>query len=98
MTPEDLTAIELRGRRCAVCDSGRHWRRFEVVRQEGREPVVMCPGCRSRFGQTVPAPEPQETAPQAAPAAAPPTKPALRPRSPQPEDRLKRALRELPPG
>jgi hypothetical protein len=95
MSPEDLTAIEHAGRRCAVCRSGRRWRSFEVVRPEGRDAVVMCPGCRARFGDKPPAPEAQETA---AAVAIPPRNPAPPRRSRQPEDRLKRALRQLPPG
>jgi hypothetical protein len=96
MTSEDLTEIERAGRRCAVCHTGRRWRSFDVVRPEGREPVVMCAACRARFGETPPA---AAEAPEVAPAAAPaPEKPARKPRSPQSDDRLKRALRELPPG
>jgi hypothetical protein len=96
MSPEDLTAIEQAGRRCSVCHTGRHWRRFEVVRPEGGEPVVMCAACRVRFGDAPPAPVAPEPFQEAAP---PPSKPAARPpRAKQPEDRLKRALRELPPG
>ena len=95
-TPEDLTEIERAGRRCASCRSGRRWRQLEVVRPEGQEPVVMCPACRARFGAAPPAPaaKPVAAAPVPAPEAAAPTKP-------QPaagEDRLRRALRELPRG
>ncbi len=115
MNPEDLTAIEAAGRRCAVCQTGRHWRKFEVVRPEGRDPVVLCSACRARFGETPPmlessketsaAPEPAQTAQPDEPQEADATPKARsrkrgRPqqRSPQSEDRLKRALRELPPG
>jgi hypothetical protein len=51
---EDLTEIDRGGRRCAVCSSGRQWRRFEVVRPEGAEPVVMCSACRTRYGSAPP--------------------------------------------
>lgn len=93
-TTEDLTTIEQAGRRCSVCHTGRHWRRFSVVRPEGREPVVMCPACHARYGEAPPVAESQEAAP-AAPAPVEPTPRA----APKPqEDRLKKALRELPPG
>ncbi len=95
MSPEDVTAIEQAGRRCALCHTGRHWRRFEVIRPEGGEPVVMCPACRARFGEAPPAAEP----PQKVPAVeAPASTPDRSPPPKQSEDRLKRALRELPPG
>jgi hypothetical protein len=96
MTTEELTAIEQAGRRCSVCHTGRHWRRLEVVPKDGGEPVVMCSACRARFGET---PTVQE-APKAPPApVAQPKEPvAEKPPARQPEDRLKRALRELPPG
>jgi hypothetical protein len=51
---EDLIEIENAGRRCGVCRSGRGWRRFELVRPAGREPVVLCGGCRARFGDDPP--------------------------------------------
>ena len=54
MTPEDLTEIERAGRRCEVCQTGRRWRQFEVVRPEGRQPVVMCPACKARYGEEPP--------------------------------------------
>lgn len=102
MTDEDLTIIENAGRRCAVCHTGRHWRDFEVVRPENGEPVVMCAACKARYGEKPPVAvaEPQ---PEPTPAAAAPEpeqkKPARqRSRPRQSEDRLKRALRELPPG
>ncbi len=92
---EDLTEIDRAGRRCAVCRSGRHWRQFEVIRAEGREPVVMCAACRARFGEAPPVAERQE----AVAAAAPEPKAAAKPAPPkQHEDRLKKALRELPRG
>jgi hypothetical protein len=91
---EDLTDIERAGRRCAICHSGRHWRQLEVVRSEGQEPVVMCAACRARYGAAppLPAPEKAAAAPVVAPEAAAPKKPAA-PR----EDRLRKALRQLPP-
>ena len=102
MTDEDLTIIEDAGRRCAVCHTGRRWRDFEVVRPENAEPVVMCAACKARYGEKPPVAvaEPQ---PEPTPAAAAPEpeqkKPARqRSRPRQSEDRLKRALRELPPG
>ena len=100
MTDEDLTIIEDAGRRCAVCHTGRRWRDFEVVRPENGEPVVMCAACKARYGEKPPVAvaEPQ---PEPTPAAAPEPaqkKPARRSRPRQSEDRLKRALRELPPG
>jgi hypothetical protein len=95
MNAEDLTEIDRAGRHCAVCRTGRHWRKFKVVRPDGGQPVVLCPACQARYGDAPPAresPQPAPTPPSqpAAPA------PAQRPR-PQ-EDRLKKALRELPRG
>lgn len=95
MNDEDLIEVERNGRRCGVCRSGRRWRDFEVLREEGREPVVMCPACRARYGQTPPARiEPAVAQPAVTPKAAPAAdrQPARR------EDRLKKALGELPPG
>src|ERR1700761_9492932 len=97
--PEDITEIELAGRLCAVCHTGRRWRPVEVVRAEGHGPVVMCAACRARYGgappvaateQDVAAPvsQPEATAPKQPEAAAP-----KRPSAPR-EDRLRRALRE----
>jgi hypothetical protein len=103
MTDEDLTIIENAGRRCAVCHTGRRWRDFEVVRPENGEPVVMCAACKARYGEKPPVavaePQPEPT-PAAAvePAQNAQKKPARRSRPRQSEDRLKRALRELPPG
>ncbi|MGC9221081.1 MAG: hypothetical protein ACP5H2_06975 [Solirubrobacteraceae bacterium] len=102
LNPEDLVEIERHGRRCSVCRSGRRWRTFEVVREEGREPVVMCPACRTRYAQALPArlaravvgsPVTQPSVKQAAAAAA-----VAEPPSEQHEDRLKKALGELPRG
>ena len=92
---EDLVEIERAGRHCAVCRSGRHWRRFKVVRPDGGEPVVMCAACQARYGDAPPSPE----IPKAAPPPAP--RPATRSHVQRPrqhEDRLKRVLRELPRG
>ena len=54
MRNEDVIEIENAGRRCGVCRTGRGWRRFELVRPAGREPVVLCGGCRARFGDDPP--------------------------------------------
>jgi hypothetical protein len=92
---EDLIEIERAGRHCAVCRSGRHWRRFKVVRPGGGRPVVMCAACKARHRDALPASE----TPKAAPAPAPqPATPSRVQRPGQHEDRLKRALRELPRG
>jgi hypothetical protein len=94
MNVEDLTEIDRAGRRCAVCRSGRHWRRFKVLRPEGREPVVMCAGCRARFGDAPPTLEsPRPPAPTSLP-----TSPSRNQPPSQYEDRLKKVLRELPRG
>lgn len=114
-SPEDLTAIERAGRRCESCHSGRHWRRFEVVRLEDQEPMVMCPACRARYAARPQVPAAGAAAPDNRPAAAvapmPASEPAgaspalepegAAPPEPEPapgEDRLRRALRELPRG
>ena len=94
MTPEDLTIVEHAGRRCSGCHSGRHWRRLEVLRPEGRDPLVTCPGCRPRLiAQTSEQPAPSNAEPAS-------TRPRRRsrPSTRQHEDRLKRALRNLPAG
>jgi hypothetical protein len=100
ISAEDLAEIDRGGRRCAVCRSGRHWRRLEVVRSEGAEPVVMCAACRTRYGSAPPVRErrvPAFPADSPSPAAEP--APAARERrSEQHEDRVKKALRELPRG
>ena len=118
-TPEDLIEIERAGRRCSVCQTGRRWRQFEVVRSDGAEPVVMCQGCRARYGvapaaaaaekpapvsAAPPAPEPAAQPASESPAQ-PASEPAAQPESSSPrkrsapkEDRLKKALRELPHG
>ncbi len=95
MNPEDLTEIERAGRRCAVCRTGRHWRKFEVVRPDGAQPMVMCGACRARYGDAPPARASQEPAPAPVP---PPSTPSPAQRSRQHEDRLRKVLRELPRG
>jgi len=92
---EDLIEVERNGRRCGVCRSGRRWRGFEVLRQEGREPLVMCPACRARYGETPPARIAREVA---QPPVTQPTAPKADQESEQREDRLKKALAELPRG
>jgi hypothetical protein len=96
--PEDLAAVDRAGRRCAVCRTGRRWREFTVLRPDGREPVVLCAGCRARYGDAPPvrpAPERPEAGPRRA---APPASATPDPRPPQREDRVRRVLRELAPG
>jgi hypothetical protein len=90
---EDLTEIDRGGRRCAVCRSGRHWRKLQVVRADGAQPVVMCAACQTRYGSAPPVRERPVPAPAAEPAS-----PAGEPRPQEHEDRVKKALRELPRG
>jgi hypothetical protein len=105
MTPQDLSVIDEAGRRCAGCHTGRHWRRFEVLRHEGREPIVACPSCRPRLAAMPPPPPPAPEPPKVSKAerprstknAAQKNGAAKKPQH-QPEDRLRRALRELPAG
>jgi hypothetical protein len=92
-TPEDLTEIELAGRRCSICRSGRHWRQFDVARPEGQKPVVMCAACGVRYGAAPPGPATQKAA--AAPVV-PPEAAAPKQRTAPREDRLRKALRQLP--
>lgn len=66
-----------------------------MVRPEGRDPVVLCAACRARFGEAPPAPEAAKPAP--APAAEP-SQPAPAPAPTEHGDRLRRVLRDLPPG
>jgi hypothetical protein len=111
MTPEDLSTIEHAGRRCAICNTGRQWKRLRVAHPEGGDPVVLCPACEPRFEQTMKAAaeakakaavvEPPAKAPAsegATTSTTHPNRPARPPRRKPAEDRLKRALRELPPG
>jgi hypothetical protein len=95
LNDEDLLEVARNGRRCAVCRSGRRWRDFEVLREEGREPVVMCAGCRARYGET----PPLRKVPEAAqPSVTPPTAAEAEHYAEPGEDRLKKALGELPRG
>jgi hypothetical protein len=100
MNAEDLTEIERVGRRCGVCHSGRGWRRFEVVRPAEREPVVLCGGCRARFGDDPPVGRKPEPVPEPTRAASkplsPPKPPAHERRTERRPDRLQAALRKLP--
>ena len=98
MNGEDLIEIERAGRRCGVCRSGRGWRRFDVVRPPGREPVVLCGSCRARFGddppvgrKPVPEPPPTEAGP-----VLPATPNAEKGQTKHGRDRLRAALREMP--
>ena len=98
MGTEELKEIERAGRRCGVCRSGRNWRGFEVVRPAGREPVVLCAGCRARFGEDPPVarkPEPAETVGAVAEPPAPPPPASDRQKTRRP-DRLRAALEQLP--
>jgi len=100
MNAEDVAEIERAGRRCGVCHSGRAWRRFEIVRSAERGPVVLCGGCRVRFGDDLPVARKPEPAPEPAPAPAEPLSlPKLRagkPRTERRPDRLRAALRKMP--
>lgn len=98
MNAQDLAAIDRAGRRCAVCRTGRRWREFAVVRPDGGEPVVMCAACRARYGDAPPA-GPASEPPDAVPAPiAEPTSKTSERRPPGREDRVRKALRELPKG
>lgn len=92
---EDLVEVERSGRRCGICRSGRRWRGFEVLREEGREPVVVCPSCRARYGGTPPARTAEEVS---RPSITQPTASEADRQSAQREDRLKKALGDLPRG
>jgi hypothetical protein len=96
--PEELAAINRAGRRCAVCRSGRRWREFTVLRPDGRELVVMCAACRARYGDAPPARSAGEPTEAAADRAADPTPAGPARRAPDREDRVRKALRELPNG
>lgn len=97
---EDLIEIENAGRRCGVCRSGRGWRRFELVRPAGREPVVLCGSCRARFGDDPPVgrrPSPAlEPVAAIAEALAPPNRRPGERGPDQHPDRLRAALGKLP--
>ena len=100
MRTEELIEIENAGRRCAVCRSGRGWRRFELVRPAGREPIVLCGSCRARFGDDPPVGRKPAPALRAVPAPAEPLAPPRRHPDrrgiEQRPDRLRAALRDLP--
>jgi hypothetical protein len=100
MDTDDPTEIERAGRRCGVCRSGRGWRRFEIIRPTGREPVVLCGGCRARFGDDPPVGHTPAPASEPAPAGAgplSPPKPREGERRTEPRaDRLGAALGTMP--
>ncbi|HUO72603.1 MAG TPA: hypothetical protein VMU39_17675 [Solirubrobacteraceae bacterium] len=100
MNAEDLIEIDRAGRRCGVCRSGRHWRRFSVVRPEGRDAIVLCAACRTRYEDAPPALPSRgaASATSTAPATATATSASSADRRGQHEDRLKKVLRELPRG
>ncbi len=105
MNEDDITTIESAGRRCAICRTGRHWKTFNVVHAEGRDPVVLCPACHARYGEAPPVDgkEASAAAPVAVAASTAPEKPAAaaaaaKPRPKPQEDRLRKALKELPRG
>jgi hypothetical protein len=95
---EELAAIDRAGRRCAVCRTGRRWREFTVLRPHGGEPIVMCAACRARYGDAPPAPTARERADAPAAHAEEPTSTTPERRAPEREDRVRRALHELPKG
>ena len=100
MRTEELIELENAGRRCGVCRSGRGWRRFELVRPAQGEPIVLCGGCRARFGDDPPVGREPAPALEPVPAVAEP----LAPPQPRPggrgtdrrPDRLRAALGKLP--
>jgi hypothetical protein len=96
--PEDLAVIDRAGRRCVVCRSGRRWRELAVVRPDGGEPVVLCAGCHSRYGDAPPARPAHEPAAALPDRAAKSIPAAPKRRAPEREDRVRRVLRELPNG
>jgi hypothetical protein len=100
VSAEDLKEIDRGGRRCAVCRSGRNWRKLEVVRPDAAKPLVMCAACRFRYGVAPPVPERHVPAVPAEPAspAAEPASPGREGRAEGHEDRVKKVLRELPRG
>jgi hypothetical protein len=110
MNAEDQIEIGRAGRRCVICRTGRQWRDFKVVRVDGQEPLVMCVACRTRYGDAPPAkvvvktPPPPAESPKAESNGEQPQQDELKPGQPKKnsgkrsEDRLRRALRELPRG
>ena len=99
ISAEDLKEIERSGRRCAVCRTGRNWRKLEVVRPDGAEPVVMCAACRTRYGSAPPVREGRAAAAPAEPAspAAGPASRAAEPASPSSQP-ISRANQPASPG
>ena len=98
MTAEHRAAIDRGGRRCTVCRTGRGWRDFAVIRPADGEPLVMCAGCRARYGDALPAALRRERI-EAPPAErAEPTTTTPERRATEREDRVRKALRELPKG
>ena len=97
---EDLIEIENAGRRCGVCRSGRGWRRFELVRPAGPEPIVLCGSCRARYGDDPPvgrkSAPPSEPVPAAPELPAPPQQRRGERVTDPPPDRLRAALGKLP--
>jgi hypothetical protein len=98
LSAEDLSAIDLAGRRCAICRSGRRWRELAVIRPDGGDPLVICAGCRARYGDATPAPLGREPIGAPPARADQPTTATPERRAPQHEDRVRRVLRELPKG
>jgi hypothetical protein len=101
LSTEELIEIEKAGRRCAVCRSGRGWRRFEVVRPDQGEPIVLCGSCRARFGDDPPVGRKPASPVVPAPAAPEPVAPPRQERPGKQEtgerpDRLRAALDKLP--
>jgi hypothetical protein len=95
---EDLTTIDRAGRRCAVCRTGRRWREFTVVDQEGGQPVVLCAACRARYGDAPPARSLAEQPGTGPPRTAQAPASIPEPRPQEREDRVRRVLHELPGG
>jgi len=94
-----MIEIEKAGRRCGVCRSGRGWRRFELVRSAGREPIVLCRGCRARLGNDPPVGRKPAPTLEAVPPVAEPLARRKRPTRrgiDQRPDRLRAALPNLP--
>jgi hypothetical protein len=68
------------------------------MRADGGEPVLVCGACRNRYRDAPPAAVARERTDALAARGAAPTAAAADRRAPQREDRLRRALRELPNG
>ena len=93
---EHLTETETAKQRCSVCHSGRGSRRFEVVRPDGRDPVVLCGNCRARYGDDPPLGRQPAHPLEPVPAPAEPPAPSDQHQADQPTDRLRAALPKLP--